>query len=230
MCPAATPPGIPALSNHSNYTAAFIYNEIAMQKALIGIVIVALSLANCDKSPTPPVSSATSGDAVQRKLQELAGNGATDCGRLKQQAVEKPDQMEAASACAMGAAKKKQAFYVAYELPGLIVALAGDSAGKLFTVQQEQPGKAPSGTAAELVATPCPSELRIAQSGRVTCIAPGSMGGSSMGGATAHGGKSMSPGGSASPHGGMNMSPGGAPNPHGTGGNDLPSGHSKSKP
>ena len=196
-------------------------------------MIVALSLANCDKSPTPPVSpvspvsSATSGDAVQRKLQELAGNGATDCGRLKSQ---DQSQVEAASTCAMGAAKKKQAFYVAYELPGLIVALAGDSAGKLFSVQQEQSDKTPSGTAAELVATPCPSELRIAQSGRVTCIAMGSMGGGSTGRATPHGGMSMSPGGSASPHGGMNMSPGSAPNPHGTGGSDLPSAHSKSKP
>ncbi len=112
-----------------------------MRKALLGIAIVALSLANCDKSPTPPASSATSGDAVQRKLQELAGSGATDCGRLKSQA---PEPMEAASRCAMGAANKKQAFYVVYELPGMIVALAGNSDGKLFSVQQET-GNASSG-------------------------------------------------------------------------------------
>ncbi len=201
-----------------------------MQKALIGFVIVALLLPGCDKSPTPAVSSATSGDALQRKLQELAGSGATDCGRLKPQAQEKPEQLEAAGNCAMGAAKKKQAFYVAYELPGLIVALAGNSDGKLFSVQQEQPEKAPSGTAAELMAAPCPSELRIAQSGRVTCIAPGSMGGSSMGGASPHGGTAMPPASGSSPHGGMNMSPGVAPNPHGGAGGDLPSGHSKSAP
>ncbi len=211
-----------------SYTAAFIYNEIAMQKALIGIVIVALSLANCDKSSTPPVSSATP-PATQYSA-SCRNSPETERPIVVVSSRRPRNQMEAAGACAMGAAKKKQAFYVAYELPGLIVALAGDSAGKLFSVQQEQPGKTPSGTAAELVATPCPSELRIAQSGRVTCIAPGSMGGSSMGGATAHGGKSMSPGASPSPHGGMNMSPGAAPNPHGTGGNDLPSGHSKSKP
>jgi hypothetical protein len=201
-----------------------------MQKALIGFVMVALSLAGCNRSPAPPVSSGTSGDAVQRKLQELAGNGATDCGRLKPPAQEKPDQLEAASNCAMGAAKKRQAFYVAYELPGMIVALAGNSDGKLFSVQQEQPASTPSGNAAELTAAPCPSGLRIAQSGRVTCLAPGSMGGSSMGGTSPHGGMSMPPGGGASPHGGMNMSPGGAPNPHGGGGSDLPSGHSKSTP
>jgi len=190
-----------------------------MQKALIGFVMFALSLAGCNQSPASPASSGTSGDAVQRKLQELAGNGATDCGRLKSQAQ---DQMAAASTCAMGAAKKKQAFYVAYELPGLIVALAGNSDGKLFSVQQEQPEKAQSGPAAELVATPCPSELRIAQSGRVTCIAAGSMGAGSMGGASPHGGAAMPPASGASPHGGMSMPPGAAPN--------LPSGHSKSAP
>ena len=197
-----------------------------MRKVILALVIVALSLADCDKSTTPHASSGTSGDAVQRKLQELAGNGATDCGRLKSQTQ---DQMETAGTCALGAAKKKQAFYVAYELPGLTVALAGNADGKLFSVQQEQqPANAPSGSAAELMVAPCPSELRIAQSGRVTCIAPGSMGGSSMGGASPHGGMAMPPGGSTNPHGGMNMSPGGAPNPHG--GGDLPSGHSKSAP
>jgi len=201
-----------------------------MQKTLIGFVMVALSLAGCNQSPASPASSGTSGDAVQRKLQELAGNGAADCGRLKPSAQEKPDQLEAASTCVMGAAKKRQAFYVAYELPGMIVALAGNSDGKLFSVQQEQPASAPSATAAELTAAPCPSGLRIAQSGRVTCFAPGSMGGGAMGGASPHGGMSMPPAGSASPHGGMNMSPGGAPNPHGGVGGDLPSGHSKSAP
>jgi hypothetical protein len=201
-----------------------------MQKALVGFVMVALSLAGCNQSPAPPVSSATSGDAVQRKLQELAGNGATDCGRLKPQAQEKPDQLVTASTCAMSATKKRQAFYVAYELPGLIVALAGNSDGKLFFVQQDQPANAASGSAAELTAAPCPSELRIAQSGRVTCLAAGSMGGSPMGGASPHGAMAMPPGGSINPHGGMNMSPGAAPNPHGGGASDLPSGHSKSAP
>jgi hypothetical protein len=187
---------------------------------VLTFVIVALLLANCDKAKTPSASSASSGDALQRKLQELAGSGATECGRLKSQAQ---DQVEAASACAMGAAKKKQSFYVAYELPGLIVALAGDSSGKLFSVQQEQPGNA-----GELVATPCPAELRIAQSGRVTCTSPGSMGGSMMGGANPHGG--MPAEGSANPHGGMSMPPGGVPNPHGGGSSNLPSAHPKPAP
>ena len=167
-------------------------------KKVLAFLIVALLLVNCDKAPAPPASSSASGDPLQRKLQEIAGGGATDCGRLKSQA---PDQLEPAGNCAMAASKKKQAFYVAYEMPGLTVALVGDSTGKLFSVQQEQAEGAPSGSTSEVVAAPCASELRIAQSGRVTCIPPGSMGGNMMGGASPHGGMSMPPG-DASPHGG----------------------------
>jgi hypothetical protein len=200
-----------------------------MQRAFVGLLIVALSLVGCNQSPAPSASSPKSGDAVQQKLQALAGSGATDCGRLKSQTPEKPGQMESASACAMDAAKQKHAFYVVYELPGMIVALAGNSEGKLFSVQSQQPENAPAGTVAELTTAPCPAELRIAQSGRVTCIAPGSFGGSSMG-ANPHGGMSMPPGGAATPHGGMSMPPPGTPNPHAGGGSNLLSGHSKSAP
>ena len=190
---------------------------------VVTFLMITLLLASCNKSAAPP---AASGDAVQRKLQELAGSGATNCGRLKPEAVQKPEQMAAASSCAMNAAQKKQAFYVVYELPGLIIALAGNADGRLFSVQQNQPANAQSGGAGELTSAACPAELRIAQSGRVTCTAPGSMGGSSMGGASPHGSTSIPPGGSTNPHGGIKMSPGGATNPHG--GSDLPSAHSKS--
>ena len=215
-------------------------------KKVLAFLIFALLLVNCDKDSVPPAKSSASGDPLQRKLQEIAGSGATDCGRLKSQA---PDQLEPAGNCAMAASKKKQAFYVAYEMPGLTVALAGDSTGKLFSVQQEQAAGAPSGTASsgnasEVVATPCTSELRIAQSGRVTCIPPGSMGGSMMGGAGPHGGQSMPPASGASPHGGMSMPPasGASPHggmsmppasgasPHGGGSSNLPSSHSNSAP
>ena len=158
----------------------------------------------------------------------------------------------------MAASKKKQAFYVAYEMPGLTVALAGDSTGKLFSVQQEQAAGAPSGSTSEVVAAPCASELRIAQSGRVTCIPPGSMGGNMMGGVGPHGGQSippasgasphggiimppasganphggmiMPPASGANPHGGMIMPPAGAPNPHSGDSSNLPSSHSNSAP
>jgi len=59
--------------------------------------------------------------AVQQKLQELAGTGATDCGRVKSQ---DSSVVQPASDCAMKAAEGKQAFYVAYDLPGLTTAVA----------------------------------------------------------------------------------------------------------
>jgi hypothetical protein len=75
----------------------------------------------------------------------------------------------------------------------MTTAIAGDSQGKLYAVQAEANG--------QLQSTPCPAEIRLAGSGRVTCYAAGSMGGM---GTTA----------GTSPHGGMSMPPATGPNPH----------------
>jgi hypothetical protein len=188
-----------------------------MRKALV-LTIAAVCVAGCARSTTPAASPARPGDAVQQKLQELAGSGAQDCGLLKSQAE---DQMKTASACAMQAAQSKRPFYVAYYLPGLTVAVAGDSAGKLFLVQSERPADAPPGAPAELKSEPCPSDLRIAQSGRVTCLAPGSFGMSTMG-KSPHDGMLMPPAGAENPHGGMSKPPPGTPNPHTGSGTNPP--------
>lgn len=153
----------------------------------------------CHKAP----SAKSGGDAVDQKLQQLSGNGATDCGRLKSGS---PDQMKTASDCAMNATQKKQPFHVAYDLPGMTVAVAGNSEGKLFTVEAMQAENAQPGAPATLQAEPCPAELRIAESGRVTCMTPGSMGSMGM-----HGGMAMPPASGPNPHGGA--MPG--ENPHG---------------
>ncbi len=164
-------------------------------------VVLALSLAafsacNKSKSPNQPQNAATSSsksDAVQQKLQELAGSGASDCGSPKSQ---QPADVEPASKCAMQAAQSKQAFYVRYDLPGMTTAMAGDAKGKLYAVQSE-PG-------AGIQSTPCPAEIRQAPSGRVTCYAPGSMGSmGSTGGANPHAGGAMPPATGENPHGGM---------------------------
>jgi hypothetical protein len=141
------------------------------------------------------------GDAVSQKLRGLAGSGATDCGRVTSLA---PDQTQKASECAMQAAKEKHAFYVGYDMPGLSVGYARNSQGKMYSVQAED-----SGGKSEATSVPCPAELRVAQSGRVTCMKPGSMGGS---GANPHGG--MPPATGANPHGGgmMNIPDLGTPN------------------
>ena len=111
----------------------------------------------------------------------------------------------------MQAAKTKKAFHVVYDMPGLTVGYAGNSQGKLFSVQAEQPENASA--KAEAKATPCPAELRVAQSGRVTCMAIGP-GMGAMGGTNPHGG--MPPATGQNPHGMISMPDLGTPNPHGT--------------
>jgi hypothetical protein len=177
-----------------------------MYKTLIVLTVAVVSLGGCKKSTTPSASTAKSGDAVQQKLQELAGSDATDCGRPKSQA---PEQVKPASDCSMQAAQRKHPFYVAYDMPGLTMGVAGDAAGKLSFVQAEPPQNTQTGgKVATVNSGPCPSELRVARSGRVTCFAPGTMG------PGAHGGMSMPPTGVENPHGGMGMPPTGTPNPH----------------
>ena len=127
-------------------------------------------LTACSKPTTPSAAStappAKSPDPVQQKLIDYSGAAATDCGRLDVHAT--ADQSKAASDCALQASQSKHAFYVAYDMPGMSVGAAGNSDGKLFTVQAQGSGAPISGD--------CPSQLRVASSGRVTCFAPGDMG------------------------------------------------------
>ena len=185
-----------------------------MRTCLIALALATSLLTACNKSTSAPSAVAAksgetaqsadtpksddtskSNDAVQQKLLEVAGQSATDCGRVKTLA---PDQTQKASDCAMSAAKEKHAFYVAYEMPGLTVGYAGNSQGKLFAIQSEQP-EAP-GAKAEVKSAPCPGDLRLANSGRVTCMAPGAMG---TGGANPHG--AVAPATGENPHGGISM-------------------------
>jgi hypothetical protein len=172
-------------------------------KKLSVVLIIALSgLAACSKSAGPvassgsPSSSPKSPDTVQQKLQEYSGGAATDCGRLNVQAS--ADQSKTAADCAVQASQGKHPFYVAYDMPGMAIGVAGNAEGKLFTVQAQG-----TGSSAALTSGECPSQLRVASSGRVTCFAPGDMG--SMGGNHAAG--AMNPGmpsphatGTANPH------------------------------
>lgn len=194
-----------------------------MEKAAIALILAASLLAGCNKK----TESAKSGDAVDQKLQELAGSGASNCGRVK--SVD-PATVKPASDCAIQAAQSKKPFYVAYDLPGLTVAIAGASDGKLYSVQSQTAataeGKAESKppAPAEVTVTACPAELRLASSGRVTCYSANSFG--AMSGANPHGGgMTMPPSGVENPHGGgMMMPPAGTSNPHG-GMGTMPSSH-----
>jgi len=179
-----------------------------MYKTLFA-VLVALVLAGCKPSSTATsisnsassaASSANLNDAVQQKLAELAGANATNCGRLSSQAT--PD-LEKVSKCAMDAAQRKQAFYAAYDMPGMTVGVVENGDGKLFSVQSQTGGSG-------LVSEPCPAELRVAPSGRITCYPPGTF---PMGaGAGSHTNMTMPPAMGANPH---QANPhAGQPNPH----------------
>jgi hypothetical protein len=178
-----------------------------MPKTLPVLLIAVCVLTGCkSKSSTDSGNAAgaatSTDDPVQKKLQELAGSGAKNCGHLKAQA---PADLDSAGKCALDASKAKTPFYVEYELPGMNVAVAGNSQGKLFAVQTQTGG-------AGLVSSDCPAELRVAPSGRVTCYAPGTF---PMGaGAGSHSNMPMPPAmGTGNPHGGADALPPGHPKP-----------------
>ena len=156
------------------------------------LLILLSSLAACNKTSAP---ASNSSDPVQQKLLQYSGSSATDCGRLNVQAT--GVESKAASDCALQASQSKHAFYVAYDMPGMAVGVAGNSDGKLFTVQSQG-----EGTSANVTGAECPAQLRVASSGRVTCFAPGDMG--SMSGNHAAG---AVPPGTPNPHGGSMQNP-----------------------
>jgi hypothetical protein len=174
-----------------------------MKSCAITLILALACLTGCSKSSPPAATNAASStktpDAVQQKLQEYSGAAATDCGRLNVQAS--ADQSKAVADCAVQSSRGKRPFYVAYDMPGMALGVAGNADGKLFTVQSQG-----TGASAALTGGDCPSQLRVASSGRVTCFAPGDMG--AMGGG--HGAGTVPPG-MANPHAG------GTANPHGAG-------------
>lgn len=148
-----------------------------MKSLLVLIVAMGCVTTACNKpsspsasSPSPSVTTSTKApDAVQQKLQDFAGSSATNCGRLDVKA--NADESKAASDCALQASQSKRPFFVTYDMPGMAIGVAGNADGKLYTVQSQ--GEGPS---AAVTAGDCPSQLRVAGSGRVTCYAPGDMG------------------------------------------------------
>ncbi len=139
-----------------------------MKKLSLSLAALLICTAACNKSGAPNAESSSppkTPDAVQVKLQEYAGSSATNCGRLDVKANEAA--AKSASDCAMQASQNKKPFYVAYDMPGMVVGVAENADGKLFTISA-QGGTVNSGD--------CPSPLRVAASGRVTCFAPGDMG------------------------------------------------------
>ena len=145
-----------------------------MRNLLAIILTTSCFLAACNKPSSPNASSSTApsskpADGLQQKLQDFAGSSATNCGRHDVKAT--GDQAKTASDCAIQASQGKHPFYVAYDMPGMAIGVAGNADGKLYTAQSQGDGASATVTAGD-----CPSQLRVAGSGRVTCYAPGDMG------------------------------------------------------
>jgi hypothetical protein len=143
------------------------------------------------------MTTTVANDPVEQKLKEIAGSGAVDCGRHEIQA--QMDELKTASNCVLDAAKAKKPFFVGYNMPGMTNAIAGNAAGKLFSVQIQG-----SGTGAQLASGACPAELRVASSGRITCFAQGAMS-LPNGGPDPHAGMAVNPTGGGSPHSGLGI-------------------------
>src|SRR5215475_13620593 len=87
----------------------FVLQWLAMHKALAVVLLAAAFLTGCKKSSEPVASSSVRpDDPVQLKLKELAGAGATNCGRLDVRAQN--DQLTSASNCATKSAQNKHPF------------------------------------------------------------------------------------------------------------------------
>jgi len=177
-----------------------------MRKLIIAsLTLVILVVTGCHKTSVPKA-----GDEVEQKLQDLAGSAAKNCGR-----VATGGDVKTATDCAVQENQAKHPFYVAYDMPGLTAAVAGAADGKLYAVQSAS-GEGNTAATKQMTVTPCPGELRVAQSGRVTCYPVGSFGAGAAGSNPHGGGMTMPPGGNAGQHsGGMMMPPPGTPNPHG---------------
>ena len=121
----------------------FVYNGAIMNRRMLLVftMTIAIAATGCNKNRDAAGGStvpAKAADAVQQKLMEVAGSGATDCGRFPVQTADV--QLKTASDCAMQAAQSKKPFYVGYDMPGMTVAVAGDNGGKLYSVQVQERG------------------------------------------------------------------------------------------
>jgi hypothetical protein len=100
-----------------------------MKSCAITLILALACLTGCSKSSPPAATNAASStktpDAVQQKLQEYSGAAATDCGRLNVQAS--ADQSKAVADCAVQSSRGKRPFYVAYDMPGMALGVAGNA-------------------------------------------------------------------------------------------------------
>lgn len=170
---------------------------------------------------TTEAASTASGpaDSMTDEMRNLAGATAINCGH-----VATAGNVQPASDCAVQANNAGKPFYVRYDLPmpdaQMAIGTVRTADGRLMTVQYDskgldkpqEGGRLSGDKKVSVVPCPTPENLRVANSGRVTCFPPSQM----PAGMSPHaGGVTMPPAG-ASPHGGMMQVPKNLPSPHKT--------------
>ena len=126
-----------------------------------------------------PADDHASSELLNHRIRAIAGPGAVDCGHVRLK--ESPAR---ATACALRAVKRHQAFHVRYDQQGIdsevAEAMAGDSSGKIYYVgfdsmgtdtSRLQPGETmPDGFHTVVIPCPEPVRLRRTPEGKLTCF------------------------------------------------------------
>lgn len=131
-----------------------------------------------------PVDDPASSDLLDKRIREISGPDATDCGRVRRE-----NSPKRATKCALHAYKSHKAFSVRFDDKGIgdsegARAIAGDSAGKVYSLEFDSMGMnttylppgttMPDGFHTKVIACSLPVRLRVGRAdGELTCFAEG---------------------------------------------------------
>jgi hypothetical protein len=131
-----------------------------------------------------PVDDPASSGLLDKRIREISGPVATDCGRVRRE-----DSPKRATKCALRAYKSHKAFYVRYDDKGIgdsegARAIGADSAGEVYSLEFDSlgmdttylpPGTTmPDGFHTKVIACSLPIRLRVTRgSGELICFADG---------------------------------------------------------
>lgn len=131
-----------------------------------------------------PVDDPASSGLLDKRIREISGPIATDCGHVRRE-----DSPKSATKCALRAYKSHKAFYVRYDDKGIgdsegARAIAGDATGKVYSLEFDSMGMdttylppgttMPDGFHTKVIACSMPIRLRVTRAGgELICFADG---------------------------------------------------------
>ena len=131
-----------------------------------------------------PVDDPASSGLLDKRVREISGPFATDCGRVRRE-----DSPKRATKCALRAYKNHKAFYVRYDDKGIgdsegARTIAGDATGKVYSLEFDSMGMdttylppgttMPDGFHTKIIACSTPVRLRVTRTGdELICFSDG---------------------------------------------------------